>query len=518
MIAPILKSKNITIVIQILMGLHILASWFIILFKDYTYNIDLECFLYLGQRLNQGELLFVNDFETKLPIVQYFFGLAFKFGGIGAWNILCIINGFLFGLWGSYYLSKFYYNLPNSKYSAASLTQFFLLIFLTLNIPTEIEKTLHIEQLSVAWIYFSVCLLIYNLKHQKLLNYFYIGFFLSISILIRLNYLFFVPLTYIIIWIQQNDLEKITILNKCKQTIYFSIGGIAGLLIISFPYILIHNGNCKLLDGILAIFSYSDGIPFSILFRRHLAFSPFFFIPFYLNCLILVLLITKNKVFLKNNFLELLMIIFLTPIFLFFSFLRSHYWDHYYIMYVFLVPFNYLILLKFPFLNFRIKFIIYLFFGSIFIYPVFQSYKLFKEVINNNQLINWNINDRNINADLVTFLLKKRNEGIKFYVIDGPIYHAYLNEKRMGDGHPFILNKLLDNNSVHYIPSIFLFQGKNLRNPSDIFKFYNKKIIVFNRNNIHQKLIQNLEKNQNLHAKILSPPKLNDYIIYELTY
>src|SRR6516164_5001546 len=36
---------------------------------------DLDSFLYLGSRLDSGELLYFDDFERKLPLLQYIFWL-----------------------------------------------------------------------------------------------------------------------------------------------------------------------------------------------------------------------------------------------------------------------------------------------------------------------------------------------------------------------------------------------------------------------------------------------------------
>lgn len=44
------------------------------------HNWDLDAFLYLGSRLNNGKLLYISDFETKLPLIQYVFWLPFQLG------------------------------------------------------------------------------------------------------------------------------------------------------------------------------------------------------------------------------------------------------------------------------------------------------------------------------------------------------------------------------------------------------------------------------------------------------
>ncbi len=43
------------------------------LLRDAGPDWDLEAFLYMGARLDVGELIYFYDFETKLPFVQYLF-------------------------------------------------------------------------------------------------------------------------------------------------------------------------------------------------------------------------------------------------------------------------------------------------------------------------------------------------------------------------------------------------------------------------------------------------------------
>ena len=54
-------------------------------------------FLYLGSRLDHGELLYLSDFETKLPLVQYLFWIANTLGGIGAWRVLTLVHAVVLG-------------------------------------------------------------------------------------------------------------------------------------------------------------------------------------------------------------------------------------------------------------------------------------------------------------------------------------------------------------------------------------------------------------------------------------
>ena len=63
----------------------LLSVFIFIFFANYllierTHDWDVDAYIYLGSRLDAGELIFTRDFETKLPIVQYIFWFPYKLG------------------------------------------------------------------------------------------------------------------------------------------------------------------------------------------------------------------------------------------------------------------------------------------------------------------------------------------------------------------------------------------------------------------------------------------------------
>lgn len=66
-------------------------------------NKDMDTFMYFGTRLLSGELIWVHEFEDKLPVVQYFFVIPAFFESYKPWVLISIAMlatsaGFLFRL------------------------------------------------------------------------------------------------------------------------------------------------------------------------------------------------------------------------------------------------------------------------------------------------------------------------------------------------------------------------------------------------------------------------------------
>ena len=76
------------------------------LFFQPTHDWDLDSFLYLGSRLQDGRLIYIDDFETKLPLLQYLFSIPAYFGGIGAWRIISFLTALSLGFIATQLLIK----------------------------------------------------------------------------------------------------------------------------------------------------------------------------------------------------------------------------------------------------------------------------------------------------------------------------------------------------------------------------------------------------------------------------
>ena len=76
------------------------------LFFQPTHDWDLDSFLYLGSRLQDGRLIYIDDFETKLPLLQYLFSIPAYLGGIGAWRIISFLTALSLGFIATQLLIK----------------------------------------------------------------------------------------------------------------------------------------------------------------------------------------------------------------------------------------------------------------------------------------------------------------------------------------------------------------------------------------------------------------------------
>jgi hypothetical protein len=88
------------------------------------------------------------------------------------------------------------------------------------------------------------------------------------------------------------------------------------------------------------------------------------------------------------------------------------------------------------------------------------------------------INDRKFNPDLVELLKQVIDKGMSFYVPANANYHRLLNQRRIGDGHPFILYSILRGRRVGPIGDTALYSDKISRSPCMALWESHKDLIV----------------------------------------
>lgn len=191
---------------------------------------------------------------------------------------------------------------------------------------------------------------------------------------------------------------------------------------------------------------------------------------------------------------------------------------HYFVIFSFLMPFIYLICIEFVLINPRLKILIYILSLSILIVPISKTSAEISELISSEKPIKWNNGNQNVDIRLFKYLAKIQKEGKHFYVLNYPIYHTLFREERVGDGHPAIFEVVSDGLRLRPIKNIPLLNLKAEENVSNVFKAYNKNIVVLNAIPSHLKIVDKIKNNPAIHMKKLLVPNLNDYLIYELSY
>ncbi len=499
---------------SILLGINVLLSFFVVLFNQHLYSFDIECYLYFGQRLDQGILIFTKDFDVKFPLVQYLFYVVYKLGDISYWHLMVLSNSIIFGSIASYLLSIYLIKSnPNFQINKNTLSIFLFNLFVSYQLLFPIDKTIHIQALASVWVYFGISAVLYGVLNQNKKILFVAGMMCILAFILRPNFLYIFPLILILIWRVKSEV-KIKLVNL----VFFAWGVILVLILNFIPYTFIPNGMNSLIEGILGISSFPGGSGYLDLLKNQMKNESFFYINFYGYCLVIFLLISiyRNKI--NSRLWAFILILFSSVLCINLSFIKTHYWVHYFVIFSFLTPFIYLIFIEFTLINPRLKTLIYILSLSLLIGPISKTSAEISELISSEKSIKWNNGSQNIDVQLLRYLTKIQNEGKHFYVLNYPIYHALLGEERVGDGHPAIFEVVSDGYKLRTIKNIPLLNLKADENVSTVFKLYNKKILVLNAIPSHVKLANKIKNNPTIHMKKLIIPNLNNYLIYELSY
>lgn len=483
------KKKTIVWYSLILIGFACFNFLWSLLYKQGN-DWDIDAFLYLGSRLLHGDLLYLHDFETKLPLVQYLFSMASYFGGIGAWRIIVFVFTALCGYFGSKIISYCLEGVGRLKIFSTHLSSWWLFaIYMALLYALPGSQSAQLEMPAAAAAYLSLSLLLLAERkitfQSTLLSL--AGCFLAFASLIRPNYAFvfvaYVP--YFIIRGHQLLRERI------NQTFYFCIGYILTVFICFIPYFFSYKRMRALYDGLYAIIRFPQGGTFGVLAgQAHDSGSRLLYVTLFLAFALFLLLISRKD----GKLFGLAYFAIIGSAALEFSFMETHYYSHYLITFVaYLAPVIYANINHYYNNNNRLsvsrnvsyKVLIIL----LMILPVKHAYRGLREFILKPQNIDLNINDRDINHALLAYLRNEKAAGHPFLVADGPIYHMLLDEPRIGDGHPAMLMLVLEGYKLQPVSNIYLFSRAVQHRPCLSLQNSDKDIFVVTKHTEMAKLI-----------------------------
>jgi hypothetical protein len=261
------------------------------------------------------------------------------------------------------------------------------------------------------------------------------------------------------------------------------------------PYLFSTNGLTSLVAGILSLKNlHITQSPIQVLEAQFLGWGSFFFIfhSFFIIINLIIFFNCKKSVIKSFSFILFLSVNSMV-LFIQLSLFKTHYYDHHSIMYV---PFLLVIfvIMAVPILsknhkNFQKKKIYYnklliICLLILVLYPIYFATKNFKFFLFNYNNIKFTKYPKYLDVNLLEFLRFLKYQKITFYVYDDVSYHLILNENRIGDVGPVILQDVFFEQSVNFpINKIYIFSEEVRKNPC--LSLYNSKkdIIIFNKKN-----------------------------------
>jgi len=446
-----------------------------------SHDWDLDAFLYLGSRLDQGELLYTKDFETKLPLVQYLFWIPYKFGGIGAWRILT----FLFATTAAVISAHIFANISEKKHK--NLSYLYVVVFLLLVFSLPGGSSSHISIVSSACILLSIALVV-NVNERSFINgEYFAGVLIAIAVSIRPNYGYILP-CYGILILHNGDSMKNFIIESYRLS--------CGFLFVVFcqfvPYFFNHEYVDMLFEGLKALGNYSGGTDFNILLRKqfvdnknivNLFQDGRFFLSLYILSIATAVLIFRHRVvaFYHKKFWSIMLFCVVSIVMVDVSFLRTHYWSHYGELFL---PFFTLMFVDFiattanGYIINLLKIVLIVLFVSVPVRSIAHSCKV---IINDNNF-DRRINNRNMNKTVFDMITVIKNNGYSFYVPFNTNYHRVFGESRLGDGHPAILDRVLGGKRLGGVNMVNLYSDHIHENPCLVFDESGKDFIIFDKN------------------------------------
>ena len=414
------------------------------------YDWDLDTFFYLGNQFGEGQLLFVDDFDIKLPLIPVIFWLPQALGGIIPWRLL---SGLLVAI-ATYCLAKNLSNLITRETSRdrALMTSGAVLVT-TFSLPGA--ESAHISMIAASFFSGALALSIStNRGHRATWRVATVGILITLAILIRPNYGFVALLPIGLMYLRDRNSN----LRKVKKTLWALIGGSASVLgVVVAPYLLAPGGLNALLDGLIAVGSFSEGrsagfvalkqfVNRETFFTYVALYSSIFAVPF------LLIRVAKQMGF-------LVVAIAWTPLLmaagLNLSFVLSHFHDHYIQLFLPIITTIVVVLallLDSPSLKWRRLFSLTVVM-LLFVSPLGDMWTGYKDYSASSPR-ELALGEFQVQENL-KFLEVAVDYGRTFWVADSPFYHWRLGEPRLGDGHPAIARSLLSGRDATWSSVVF---------------------------------------------------------------
>jgi hypothetical protein len=312
---------------------------------------------------------------------------------------------------------------------------------------------------------------------------------LAFAVSIRPNYAFTAPVLAIIgLAPLFRSFNRPSVFYVAKQLALFGAVCLMVFCAQFIPYVLVPGGSKILAQALVAIAEFSSaGTNLADLFRDEIFNDTAgFYIALYVGLAALYLQAISNGGRLPAE----IHVCLLSTIGLNFSFVRTHYYGHYTPMFV---PFAVIlfahVLLEYSQEQFNsakkpsgiakkstatVAFLML----SLIAAPAITVVVALYDFVRHADRIDFSINDRNIDHDLVRFLKDIKPSGLSFYAPSETTYHRLFGEGRIGDGHPAMLSVVLGGKRVGPIGNIPLY-GEEVHQTPCLAILQSGKDIIF---------------------------------------
>lgn len=405
-----------------------------------AHDWDLDSFLFLGDQLWQGNLLFVNEFETKLPLLQQVFAVPAFFGGIGAWRVIT----FLLVVTCQVLSGVFLVAALNMQTKVLWVPISGIGALLTYSLPEA--NSSHIGMVASSFQLLAMTTSFLLAKKSNPLWHVLTGATWAIASNLRPNLI----IVFFIVTLASALLtERTTVGHHLKGTLA-SVGGFGFLTLATFsPYTTSPQFLVRLVEGLQAIAGFSDGSSPTLLLIRFFInrYTIVFFASLVLG--ICFFLIRRATFVQRNRSSEIALVTLAGVVGLFVSFISSHYMPHHSVMFApFAITLSALLIHGLTdrrggaeYLRRYVSLLVLiglLTTGLIALWILFQEW----------EGANWRINERQIDPSVSAFLERTNENHQSFYVVDGSQYHFLFSEERQGDGHPAMMAAFLNGRDI----------------------------------------------------------------------
>lgn len=413
-----------------------------------TYDWDMDTFLYLAENLRRGKLLYLDDFDVKLPLIPYLFLLPVELSGINTWrlitSILVALSSYILS-WAI--LANLLKRVTHNQVlvvSGASLVAIYAL-------PGA--ESAHISMVAAAFFSMAMALLLLpEIIQGTNMRLFLVGFLLSLSILTRPNFAF-VAIALSVLGLRR-ALRGVAQV-RFRGATYVVLGFVTPVALCIFPYVTREGGLSAFWNGVLAISDFSEGRSLTFLLLKQFvnrdtvwAYSAIW-VAALLGLFWIITNISKSPIIFDLVAVQILLLVGLNI-----SFMLSHFHDHY--IQLFLPS----VILVFASLAFVLevsadgaKRYVALGIGCLlFVAPLTNFWVSIAD--SNSQLSQIHSYQSRSDQNLA-FLAGLQAAQYSFWVSDSPYYHWKLQESRIGDGHPAIARSILSNSEFAWNLPVF---------------------------------------------------------------
>jgi hypothetical protein len=483
--------KHFLVIIGSALLLSFLVRFIQTLFFEMDYNYDLESFLYLGSRLRFGELLFMKDFETKFPMLQYLFYVPACLGGIGAWSILVFTVVSVSCTAGSFLYAEGFLKSGRIMSVGKGWMTFFLTgTYLAILYVFPDGMQAHVSSLSGSLVYLAFAILASERIHSRTrVLHLSVGLLVSFAGLLRPNYLYILPVVTLWMALRCRGFDREWFRS---QMLPFSIGVVSPVVISFLPYLFVKDGFRNLYDGHLAIGAWSNGADFMRLLSDQLDFKPFrypFYWLLYAVCLLLCISLLRAGKSVLWPHRHMFSLNAMSVVFMNLSFLRNHFYAHYVLQFVsFFLPMIWLSMILLirrmeggVFERYLAPVLLVPVLSITLLIPATRTIPVVSEMVSGRSGFNLDINDRGIDHHMLRFLDSSKSEGLSFLVLHGQVYHRLLDEPRIGDGHWFMLLTTLNGKKTGPVGEIRLYSARVHSEPCLALLESGKDLIVLSK-------------------------------------